>query len=219
MIVTHNLQQAQRIADHVAFMYLGELVEYAPDAGDLRQPEGSAHAGVRQWRVRLGRGPGGVGRRTRAGGVHDDATRGSARAAGFGASACGARVDACHRREHGRDPTSIGRGEGGRQDRVHRDHRQSRAQGSDRSARSPSAIRRAAGATVFLNSAANLNYFQAHLPAIRSGRSLTWVYTTDRTVPAEVTAVCQGRAEALGAGAAHRDVRQHRSELPLPAKP
>jgi phosphate transport system ATP-binding protein len=28
VIVTHNLQQAQRIADNVAFMYLGELVEY-----------------------------------------------------------------------------------------------------------------------------------------------------------------------------------------------
>ncbi len=41
-----------------------------------------------------------------------------------------------------------------------------------------------AGANVFLNSAANLNYFQAHLPAIRSRRSLTWIYTTGRTVPA-----------------------------------
>jgi phosphate transport system ATP-binding protein len=30
VIVTHNLQQARRIADHVGFMYLGELVEYAP---------------------------------------------------------------------------------------------------------------------------------------------------------------------------------------------
>lgn len=30
VIVTHNLQQAHRIADRVAFMYLGELVEYAP---------------------------------------------------------------------------------------------------------------------------------------------------------------------------------------------
>ena len=30
VIVTHNLQQAFRIADHVAFMYLGELEEYAP---------------------------------------------------------------------------------------------------------------------------------------------------------------------------------------------
>jgi phosphate transport system ATP-binding protein len=34
VIVTHNLQQAHRVADHVAFMYLGELVEYAP-AGRL----------------------------------------------------------------------------------------------------------------------------------------------------------------------------------------
>jgi phosphate transport system ATP-binding protein len=30
VIVTHNLQQAYRIADNVAFMYLGELVEYGP---------------------------------------------------------------------------------------------------------------------------------------------------------------------------------------------
>ena len=30
VIVTHNLQQAMRIADHVGFMYLGELVEYGP---------------------------------------------------------------------------------------------------------------------------------------------------------------------------------------------
>ena len=28
VIVTHNLQQARRIADRVGFMYLGELVEY-----------------------------------------------------------------------------------------------------------------------------------------------------------------------------------------------
>ena len=30
VIVTHNLQQAYRVADHVGFMYLGDLVEYAP---------------------------------------------------------------------------------------------------------------------------------------------------------------------------------------------
>ena len=30
VIVTHNLQQAQRVADHVAFMHIGELVEYGP---------------------------------------------------------------------------------------------------------------------------------------------------------------------------------------------
>jgi phosphate transport system ATP-binding protein len=29
VIVTHNLQQAYRVADYVAFMYLGEMVEYA----------------------------------------------------------------------------------------------------------------------------------------------------------------------------------------------
>jgi phosphate transport system ATP-binding protein len=29
VIVTHNMQQALRIADHVGFMYLGELVEYS----------------------------------------------------------------------------------------------------------------------------------------------------------------------------------------------
>jgi phosphate transport system ATP-binding protein len=28
VIVTHNLQQAYRVADHVAFMYLGDMVEY-----------------------------------------------------------------------------------------------------------------------------------------------------------------------------------------------
>jgi phosphate transport system ATP-binding protein len=30
VIVTHNMQQALRIADHVGFMYLGQLVEYGP---------------------------------------------------------------------------------------------------------------------------------------------------------------------------------------------
>jgi phosphate transport system ATP-binding protein len=30
VIVTHNLQQARRVGDHTAFMYLGDLVEYGP---------------------------------------------------------------------------------------------------------------------------------------------------------------------------------------------
>jgi phosphate transport system ATP-binding protein len=38
VIVTHNLQQAHRIADHVAFMYLGELVEYATGAALFNNP-------------------------------------------------------------------------------------------------------------------------------------------------------------------------------------
>jgi phosphate transport system ATP-binding protein len=38
VIVTHNLQQAFRVADHVAFMHLGELVEYGPGAQVFDRP-------------------------------------------------------------------------------------------------------------------------------------------------------------------------------------
>jgi len=38
VIVTHNLQQAFRVADHVAFMHLGELVEYGPSEEVFNQP-------------------------------------------------------------------------------------------------------------------------------------------------------------------------------------
>ncbi len=38
VIVTHNLQQAQRVADHVAFMHLGELVEYGPSEQIFNRP-------------------------------------------------------------------------------------------------------------------------------------------------------------------------------------
>ena len=38
VIVTHNLQQAYRIADHVGFMYLGELVEYGSAAALFGNP-------------------------------------------------------------------------------------------------------------------------------------------------------------------------------------
>jgi phosphate transport system ATP-binding protein len=40
VIVTHNLQQAQRVADRVGFMYLGDLVEYGP----AEQVFGAPHA-------------------------------------------------------------------------------------------------------------------------------------------------------------------------------
>jgi phosphate transport system ATP-binding protein len=39
VIVTHNLQQAQRIADHVGFMYLGDLVEYGRAEQVFAHPE------------------------------------------------------------------------------------------------------------------------------------------------------------------------------------
>ncbi|HEX3511262.1 MAG TPA: phosphate ABC transporter ATP-binding protein [Solirubrobacteraceae bacterium] len=38
VIVTHNLQQAFRVADHVAFMHLGELVEYGTSAEVFNRP-------------------------------------------------------------------------------------------------------------------------------------------------------------------------------------
>jgi phosphate transport system ATP-binding protein len=38
VIVTHNLQQAFRVADHVAFMHLGELVEYGPSTSIFDRP-------------------------------------------------------------------------------------------------------------------------------------------------------------------------------------
>ncbi|MDE3134021.1 MAG: hypothetical protein KGL15_08150 [Acidobacteriota bacterium] len=39
------------------------------------------------------------------------------------------------------------------------------------------------GSTVYLNAGAGRGYFQAHLPAIRAGRTLRWVYTSSRTLP------------------------------------
>ncbi|MET0306830.1 MAG: phosphate ABC transporter ATP-binding protein [Solirubrobacterales bacterium] len=48
VIVTHNMQQALRIADHVGFMYLGELVEYGPAEqvfGDPREARTREYVG------------------------------------------------------------------------------------------------------------------------------------------------------------------------------
>jgi phosphate transport system ATP-binding protein len=39
VIVTHNLQQAYRVADYVGFMYLGDLVEYGKTTQIFRSPE------------------------------------------------------------------------------------------------------------------------------------------------------------------------------------
>jgi len=38
-IVTHNLQQAARISDYTAFLYLGELIEFGPTATIFTNPE------------------------------------------------------------------------------------------------------------------------------------------------------------------------------------
>ena len=38
LIVTHNMQQASRVSDYTAFMYLGELVEFGETANIFRSP-------------------------------------------------------------------------------------------------------------------------------------------------------------------------------------
>ena len=53
VIVTHNLQQAFRVADHVAFMHLGELVEYGSVEQVFDRPSPAAHARLHQRRVRM----------------------------------------------------------------------------------------------------------------------------------------------------------------------
>ena len=39
LIVTHNMQQASRISDYTAFMYLGRLIEYSPTTEMFTKPE------------------------------------------------------------------------------------------------------------------------------------------------------------------------------------
>lgn len=39
LIVTHNMQQAARVSDYTAFMYLGRLVEYGPTAAIFQKPK------------------------------------------------------------------------------------------------------------------------------------------------------------------------------------
>jgi phosphate transport system ATP-binding protein len=38
VIVTHNLAQARRVADKVAFMYLGDLIEYGSTVEVFEEP-------------------------------------------------------------------------------------------------------------------------------------------------------------------------------------
>lgn len=76
---------------------------------------------------------------------------------------------------------------------------------------------RADGSSVYLNSAPGLGYFQAHLPAIRAGRTLRWVYTTSRALPrgahlfARVGLKPSVRSELTEMGV-HIELRYHRAE-------
>ncbi len=53
VIVTHNMQQAARVADRTAFMLDGGLVEVGADAGDLHQAKRPANRGICHRQVRL----------------------------------------------------------------------------------------------------------------------------------------------------------------------
>ena len=39
IIVTHNMQQAARVADYTAFFYLGEMVEFGPTQQVFENPK------------------------------------------------------------------------------------------------------------------------------------------------------------------------------------
>jgi phosphate transport system ATP-binding protein len=39
VIVTHNMQQAARVSDYTAYMYLGELIEYGPTDSVFIKPK------------------------------------------------------------------------------------------------------------------------------------------------------------------------------------
>ena len=39
IVVTHNMQQAARVADSTAFFYLGELIEYGPTTQIFENPK------------------------------------------------------------------------------------------------------------------------------------------------------------------------------------
>jgi phosphate transport system ATP-binding protein len=39
MIVTHNMQQAARVSDFTAFLYIGELIEFGPTKEMFEKPE------------------------------------------------------------------------------------------------------------------------------------------------------------------------------------
>ncbi len=53
VIVTHNMQQAARISQFTAFMYLGELIEFGPTTKIFMNPDRRRDAGLRHRPLRL----------------------------------------------------------------------------------------------------------------------------------------------------------------------
>ncbi len=56
VIVTHNMQQAARVSDFTAFMYLGELIEFDATSKMFTAPQRQPHAGLHHRPLRLTRG-------------------------------------------------------------------------------------------------------------------------------------------------------------------
>ena len=57
LIVTHNMQQAARVTDNTAFMYLGRLIEYGETQTHLPRAEAPAHPGLRDGALRVAAAP------------------------------------------------------------------------------------------------------------------------------------------------------------------
>jgi phosphate transport system ATP-binding protein len=53
VIVTHNMQQAARVSDFTAYMYLGELIEYGVHRRSLHQAEEEADRGLHHRQIRI----------------------------------------------------------------------------------------------------------------------------------------------------------------------
>ncbi len=196
VIVTHNLQQAFRVADHVAFMYLGELVEYGPASAVFRTPSRAAHEGLHQRCVRLGAWwPARCIAAVLGGGLAGCATtqQQSARA-----RVVARRVLATQRPLHVRETdrqigvlgTALVRGHG-RSAIVVRLRNSGPAPVSDL----PLAlsVRVGGGRVVALNRRAGLPYFQTHAPALAAGATVAWVFTTHARVPHGALVVRVGR--------------------------
>ena len=52
-IVTHNMQQAARVSDFTAYMYLGELVEFGATDTIFLKPEAEGNRGLHHRPLRL----------------------------------------------------------------------------------------------------------------------------------------------------------------------
>ena len=56
LIVTHNMQQAARVSDFVAYMYIGEMVEYRCHPGHLHEAQAQRDRGLHHRPFRLNEG-------------------------------------------------------------------------------------------------------------------------------------------------------------------